>query len=133
MSYFVLLTGISRLFASHADSFNESFVADALVVTETIADSILSDFDKALVTANGCWLRSRFNLLVISFLNKVVSDSQSKSAFFSTERVPFENNIGMNCKKVCLFPIRVYAVALVSFDGSNVTVLWLSVAWWYSW
>ena len=52
MSY--LLKDISRLFTSHADSFDESFIAHELALTETIAESILSDFDKALVTVNCC-------------------------------------------------------------------------------
>ena len=49
-----LLKDISRLFTSHADSFDESFIAHELALTETIAESILSDFDKALVTVNCC-------------------------------------------------------------------------------
>ena len=52
MSY--LLKGISRLFTTHADSFDESFIANELTLTETIDESILSDFDKALVTVNCC-------------------------------------------------------------------------------
>ena len=52
MSY--LLKSISRLFTSHADSFDESFTDDELVLTETIAESILSEFDKVLVTVNCC-------------------------------------------------------------------------------
>ena len=43
---------MSRLFTTHTDSFNESFIADELALTETIAELILSDFDKALVTVN---------------------------------------------------------------------------------
>ena len=60
-----LLKVISRLFTSQADSFDESFIADELALTETIAESIWSDFDKALVTGYCCWLPSRFNLLEI--------------------------------------------------------------------
>ena len=44
-----ILKGICRLFASHTDSFDKSFIANELVLTETIAESILSDFDKALL------------------------------------------------------------------------------------
>ena len=50
MSY--LLKDISRLFTSHADSFDESFIADELVLTKMMAESILFGFHKALVTAD---------------------------------------------------------------------------------
>ena len=53
-----ILKGISRLFASHTDSFDKSFIANELVLTETIAESILSDFDKALLL-----------LIVVNYLN----------------------------------------------------------------
>ena len=50
----IFLKVISRLFTSHADSFDESFIADELALTETISESILLDFDKELVTVNFC-------------------------------------------------------------------------------
>ena len=59
-----LLKGIPRLFTSHADSFDEYFKANELALTEAIVESILSDFDKALVTVNCCWLPSRFILFL---------------------------------------------------------------------
>ena len=49
-----LLKSMSRLFTGYAASFDESFIADELALTETIADSILFDFDKVLVTVNCC-------------------------------------------------------------------------------
>lgn len=49
-----LLKGISRLFTNHTSSFSESFIADELWLTETIAELILSDFGEALVTINCC-------------------------------------------------------------------------------
>ena len=52
-----------------------------------------------------------------------MSDSQSKRAFVSTERGPFNNVIGMTCKKLWLF-----TAASISFGGSDVSVLWMSVA-----
>ena len=45
---------MSRLFTSHVDSFDEFLIADELVLTETIAESILFDIDKPLVTINCC-------------------------------------------------------------------------------
>ena len=66
-----LLKDISRLFTSHADSFDESFIADELVLTKMMAESILFGFHKALVTADCCWLPSRCNLSAISFLKKL--------------------------------------------------------------
>ena len=125
-----LLKGMSKLFTSHVDSFDESFIADELPFTDTMAGLILPDFDKELVTVNCCWLYPKFDLLAISFLIKVVSDPQSKSAFISTEIGPFDNIIGMICKKVWLFLISVYTVASESFGGLDASVLWLSVARW---
>ena len=49
-----LLKSMSRLFTGYAASFDESFTADELALTETIAESILSDFDKVLATVNCC-------------------------------------------------------------------------------
>ena len=40
------LKGMSRLFRSNADCFEESFINDELLLTETIAELILSDFAK---------------------------------------------------------------------------------------
>ena len=37
---------MSRLFRSNADCFEESFINDELLLTETIAELILSDFAK---------------------------------------------------------------------------------------
>ena len=39
-----------------------------------MAELILSDFDKALVTVECCNVPSKFNFLGISFTKKVVSD-----------------------------------------------------------
>lgn len=64
-----------------------------------------------------------FNLLAVSFLNKVVSDPQSKSAFVSTEIAPFDSIVGMICKKVWLFPISLCTAASVSFGGMDVSAL----------
>ena len=52
MSY--LLKGIAKLFTSYDDSFDESFIINEQALTGTIAESILSDFDKVLVTVNYC-------------------------------------------------------------------------------
>ena len=72
------------------------------MLTETIAELILSDFAKKLVTVNCCWLPSRFNILAIPFLDKVVFDPQSRVVFVSTEIGPFDI-IEMTDKKVLLF------------------------------
>ena len=69
-----LLKGIFILFTTKTDRFDESFIADDLALTQTIAELIFSDFNKTLVTDNYFWLTSRFNLLKIFFLAKVVSD-----------------------------------------------------------
>ena len=44
------LKGMSRLFRSNADCFEESCITDELLLTETIAELILCDFAKKLVT-----------------------------------------------------------------------------------
>ena len=47
-----LLKGIFILFTNKTDRFDESFIADDLALTQTIAELVFSDFDKTLVTDN---------------------------------------------------------------------------------
>ena len=80
-------------------------------------ESILSDFEKTLVTVKCCKVPSTFNILAISFPKKVVSDPYCLSAFASIEIGPvwIVKKCGFLCDTNC-----VCAVASVSFSGLNV-------------
>ena len=87
-----------------------------LISNDTVAESILWDFDTALVTVSFYFFSLRFNLCVTSFLNKVVSQPQSNKLLVFMKVCPFDSFTKIICRKVCFAPYCAFTDALL---GSN--------------
>ena len=81
-----------------------------LISSDTVAESILCGFDRALVTVNCFCFPLRFNLCATSFLKKVVSEPQSNKALVSMKVCPFDSFTGMIC--MCVLHQVVYLLRL---------------------
>ena len=102
-----------------------------LISNDTVAESISCDLDRALVILSFSCFPLRFNLCVMSFLNKVVSDPQSNKALDSTKVCAFDSFTGINCIKVCSAPSCVFTAASTCWGDSyvwsfsRIVVCWL--------
>ena len=68
------INGIFKLCTTQADICVESDADVELVLNDTIAESILCELDRALVTLSFSCFPLSFYLCAMSFLNKVVSE-----------------------------------------------------------
>ena len=62
-----------------------------LISNDTVAESILCEFDRTLVALRFFWFFLRFNLCPTSFLKKVVSEPQSNKTLVSMKVCPFDS------------------------------------------
>ena len=110
------LNGIFKLCTTQADICVQPDIDVELISNDTVAESILWDFDTALVTVSFYFFSLRFNLCVTSFLNKVVSQPQSNKLLVFMKVCPFDSFTKIICRKVCFAPYCAFTDALL---GSN--------------
>ena len=97
-----------------------------LISNDSVAESILCDFDRVLVTLSFFCFAWRFNLSATSFLNKVVPQSNKALKVY-----PFDSFIGIICRKVCFAPSYVFTAASLCWGNwgvwsfSPIVVCWL--------
>ena len=125
--------GIFKLCAIQADICVELDTDLELTSNDTVAEWILCDLDRALVTLSFSCFPLRFNLCVMSFLNKVVSDPQSNKALDSMNVCPFDSFTGINCTKVCSAPSCVFTAASTYWGDSYVWSFSRIVVCWLVW
>ena len=87
-----------------------------LISNDRVAESILCDPDRALVTQSFSCFPSRFNHSAMSFLGKVLSEPQSNKALVSMQICPFDSFMGIICIKKCVLHQVVYLL-LLQFVG----------------
>ena len=93
------LNGSFKLCTTQANISVEPDTDVELISNYTVAESILYDFDRTLVTLSFSCFPLRFNLCATSFLNKVPSEPQSNKALVSMKVCPFDCFTGIICKK----------------------------------
>ena len=74
-----------------------------LISNDTVAESILCDFDRALFTVSFSYFPLRFNLCA-SFSKKVVSEPQFNKMPVSMKVWAFDSFMEIICRKVCFSP-----------------------------
>ena len=84
-----------------------------LILNETVAESILCDFDKALVTLSFFYFPIRFNLCATSSFKKVVSEPQFNKVLVSLKVFSLDSFLGIICRKLFYSPSCVFTVALL--------------------
>ena len=94
------LNGIFKLCTTQADICVQPDTDVELTSNDTVAESILCEFDRAIVTLSFFCFPLRFNLWATSFLNKVVSEPQSNTALVSMKVCQFDSFSGIICRKV---------------------------------
>ena len=114
------LSGISKLCTTQADISVQPDKDVELISNDTVAKSILCDFDRALVTLSFFCFPVRFNLCATSFLSKVVSEPQSNKALVFIKICPFDSFTGIICRKVCFSPSCVFTNFSLCWDDSGV-------------
>ena len=114
------LNGIFKLCTTQADISVEPDTDVKLISSDTVAESILCDLDRALVTLSFSCFPLRSNLCSMSFLNKVVSKPQSNKALVSMKVCPFDSFTRIICRKVCFAPSCVFTTASLCWGDSDV-------------
>ena len=94
------LNGIFKLCTTQADICVQPDTDVELTSNDTVAESILCEFDRAIVTLSFFCFPLRFNLWTTSFLNKVVSEPKSNTALVSMKVCQFDSFTGIICRKV---------------------------------
>ena len=85
------LNGIFKLCTTQADICVQPDTDVELTSNDTVAESILYEFDRAIVTLSFFCFPLRFSLWTTSFLNKVVSEPQSNTALVSMKVCQFDS------------------------------------------
>ena len=114
------LNSIFKLCTSQADICVQSDTDVELISNDTVAESILYGFDRALVILNDFCFPLRFNLCTTSFLKKVVSEPQSIKALVSMKVCPFDSFTGIICRQVCFAPSCVFTAASLCWSDSDI-------------
>ena len=114
------LNGIIKLCTTQADICVQPDIDVELISNDTVAESILWDFDTALVTVSFYFFPLRFNLCVTSFLNKVVSEPQSNKLLVFMKVCPFDSFTKIIYRKVCFAPCCAFTDALLSSNTNEV-------------
>ena len=114
------LNGIIKLCTTQADICVQPDIDVEFISNNTVAESILWDFDTALVTVSFYFFPLRFNLCVTSFLNKVVSEPQSNKLLVFMKVCPFDRFTKIIYRKVCFASCCAFTDALLSSNTNEV-------------
>ena len=96
------LKGILKPCTTQPDISVQPHTDVELISNDTVVESILCEFDRALVTLSFFCFPLMFNYCATSFLNKVVSEPQPNKALVSVKVYSFDSFTGIICRGVCL-------------------------------
>ena len=110
------LKGIFKLCTTQPDICVQPDVDVEFISKDTVDESILCEFDRALFILSFFCFPLIFNLCATSFLNKVLSEPQSNKALVSMKVCPFNSFMGTICRKVYFAPSCVFTAASLCWE-----------------